>query len=130
MLKFLDFFLFVFHTILVFFILFGWAWKKTRLLNLVVILLTAGSWGILGIRLGFGYCPFTDWHWRIRMELGHHDLPSSYIKFLADALTGMDWDVKTLRVMTVGGLTAALSASLYTNIRDYRNRRAAAGPSR
>lgn len=122
MLEFLDYFFFVFHTVLIFFNLFGWVWKKTRLLNLIVILLTAGSWGILGIWYGFGYCPFTDWHWRVRMELGHEIMTGSYIKFMADALTGMDWDPGTLRIFTVGGLSAALCASLYTNLRDYRQR--------
>ena len=120
MLEFLDYFFFVFHTVLIFFNLFGWIWKKTRMLNLIVILLTAGSWGILGIWYGFGYCPFTDWHWKVRMELGHDDMTGSYIKFLADALTGMDWG--TLRIFTVGSLSAALGASLYTNLRDYRKK--------
>jgi len=53
--KVLDVFFLVFHTLLILFILSGWIWKRTRKANLVVILLTAASWGILGIFYGFGY---------------------------------------------------------------------------
>lgn len=106
-------------------ILLGWAWRRTRLANLVVILFTAFSWFILGIWYGYGYCPSTDWHWRVRARLGIHDLPSSYTKFLVDSFTGWDVSQKTVDVFTFVLLISALSASLYTNIRDWRRRRGA-----
>jgi len=122
---FLDKFFFVFHSAVILIILFGWAWKKTRLANLVVILLTAFSWFILGIWYGYGYCPSTDWHWKVRARLGIHDMPSSYTKFLVDSFSGWDVSQKTVDVFTLILLIAALSASLYTNIRDWRRRRGA-----
>jgi hypothetical protein len=125
LLVFLDKFFFVFHSAVILLILFGWAWRRTRLANLVVILFTAFSWFILGIWYGYGYCPSTDWHWRVRARLGIHDLPSSYTKFLVDSFTGWDVSQKTVDVFTFVLLISALSASLYTNIRDWRRRRGA-----
>ena len=123
MYAFLDKFFFVFHSTLIALILFGWAWKKTRLVNLAIILLTAFSWFILGIWYGYGYCPSTDWHWQVRAELGIRDMPSSYTKFLVDSFTGWDVKQKTVDTFTLILLIGALTASLYTNIRTWRKRR-------
>jgi hypothetical protein len=90
--RFLDVFFTVFHTLLIFFNLFGWIWKRTRRINLVCLLLTAGSWLILGIFYGIGYCPLTDWHFAVLERLGYTDLPSSYISFLVHRLTGLQPD--------------------------------------
>lgn len=122
MVAFLDKFFFAFHSSLIIFILFGWAWKRTRVANLVVILLTAFSWFVLGIWYGYGYCPSTDWHWRVRAQLGIRDLPTSYTKFLVDSFTGWDVSQKTVDVVTLILLVFALTASLYTNIRDRRKK--------
>jgi hypothetical protein len=123
MLPFLDKFFFVFHSCLIVLILFGWAWKRTRLANLVVILLTAFSWFILGIWYGYGYCPSTDWHWKVRARMGIPDLPTSYTKFLIDSLTGWDVSQRAVDIVTLVLLIGALTASLYTNVRDWRKRR-------
>jgi hypothetical protein len=124
MYPFLNKFFFVFHSSLIILILLGWAWKKTRLVNLAVILLTAFSWFILGIWYGYGYCPSTDWHWRVRAKLGIRDLPSSYTKFLIDSLTGWELSQKAVDILTFILLVAALAASLYTNIRDRKKKHA------
>lgn len=123
MAKFLDKFFFVFHSGVILLILFGWTWKKTRLANLVVILLTAFSWFILGIWYGYGYCPSTDWHWQVRARLGIQDLPASYTKFLVDSLTGWDISQKTVDVVTLLLLISALTASIFVNLRDWKKRR-------
>jgi hypothetical protein len=123
MYAFLDKFFFVFHSSLIILILFGWTWKKTRLANLAVILLTAFSWFILGIWYGYGYCPSTDWHWQVRAKLGIRDMPTSYTKFLVDSFTGWDVHQKTVDVFTLILLICVLAASLYTNIRTWRKRR-------
>ena len=117
MMKFLDIFFTVFHTCLVFFNLFGWIWKKTRLLNLISILLTIASWLILGIFYGFGYCPFTDWHFNILRKLGHTDLPDSYLSFLFTRLTKLQIDQSLVDKVTLWGLIIALIISLYLNFR-------------
>ncbi|KPK85160.1 MAG: hypothetical protein AMS27_08155 [Bacteroides sp. SM23_62_1] len=112
-----DIFFVIFHTSLIIFILFGWIWKRTRFWNLVVLLLTGGSWTILGIFYGFGYCPLTDWHFRILERLGHTGLPSSYIKYLADRITGLSFNSELVDSVTLWGLIVALVISLYLNIR-------------
>lgn len=122
MYAFLNKFFFVFHSAIIALILSGWAWKKTRLANLVVILLTAFSWFILGLWYGYGHCPSTDWHWRVRARMGIRDLPSSYTKFLIDSFTGWDISQKTVDILTLVLLVGALAASLFTNIRDWRKK--------
>jgi hypothetical protein len=123
MYAFLNIFFFVFHSSLIIFNLFGWIWKKTRLANLIVILLTAFSWTILGIWYGFGFCPCTDWHWQVREKLGYFDMPSSYTKFLIDSLTGLDVKETMVDTLAVTLLALALVASVFTNLRDWKKKR-------
>ena len=115
--KILDIFFLIFHTILIIFILFGWMWSKVRRLNLFIILLTVASWTLLGIFFGFGYCPLTDWHFNVLEKLGYTGLPSSYIKYLADRITGSEFEQKLVDLVTLVGLAGSLFISLYINIR-------------
>ena len=119
MYAFLDKFFFVIHTFIIVFVLFGWIWKKTRVANLTVILLTAFSWFILGIWYGFGYCFCTDWHYRVRIELGYSDMPYSYVKFLMDSLLGTDINAKLVDIFTLVFFLSALIVSIYVNFRDW-----------
>jgi len=111
-----DIFFVIFHTSLIIFILFGWIFKRTRIINLIILLITAGSWTILGIFFGFGYCPLTDWHFRILEKLGHTSLPDSYIKYLADRLTGLSFNQELIDTITLWGLIVVLGISLYLNL--------------
>jgi hypothetical protein len=121
----LDVFFVIFHTSLILFNLFGWIWKKTRLANLITLLLTGASWLLLGLIVGtLGYCPLTDWHFNILSRLGETDLPYSYIKYLVDRLTGLDVSQPLVDSATLYGLLAALAVSLFLNIRDYIRKRA------
>lgn len=113
----LDKFFFIFHTSLVFFILFGWIWKKARRINLVVQLLTLFSWFVLGIWYGFGYCPCTDLHWQVRVQLGYHDMPASYLVFLIKSFTGSNVDKTLVDVFAVIFVMSALIASFYANFK-------------
>ncbi len=119
---FLDKFFFVFHSLLIVFNLFGWIWKKTRKANLICLLLTGFSWTVLGIWYGFGYCVCTDWHWQIKRKLGQYDMPPSYVKYLADSYTGMNFDPELIDIVTGTGLTLALTASLLVNILDWKRK--------
>jgi len=119
----LNIFFIAFHSLFVLFCVTGWMWKKTRKLNLVLLLLTGFSWFILGIWYGIGYCPFTDWHWQVRHKLGHHDMPYSYMKFLLETVTGLEFNALFVDYMTVIFFTVALIMSCATNIIDwYKNR--------
>jgi len=122
MYKALDIFFFIFHSIFILFILIGWAWRKTRRAHFAAVFLTAISWCVLGIWFGFGYCPCTDWHWRVRMTLGDTALPSSYIKFLIDHATGLDANPVLVDAVTVAAFVCAFILSLWLNLRDRRTR--------
>jgi len=119
--RFLDLFFVVFHTTLIIFNLFGWIWKKTRLANLITLLLTGISWLILGLIVGtLGYCPLTDWHFSVLEKLGKTGLPNSYVKYLADRLTGLNFDPAMVDKFTLYTFLAALALSIYLNIRDFK----------
>ena len=113
----LDVFFTVFHTCLVLFNLFGWIWKKTRLANLITLLLTAASWTILGFFYGWGYCPLTEWHFNVLRNLGYTQLPTSYLSFLFTRLTGLEIAQSLVDNITLGGLIIALVISLYLNLK-------------
>ena len=120
----LDILFVVFHTSLTLFNLFGWIWKKTRLANMITLSLTGASWLFLGLIVGMlGYCPLTDWHFDILMKLGKTDLPTSYIKYLVDRLTGLDVNQIIVDKATLYGFIVALAISLFLNIKDFRRRK-------
>jgi len=114
-----DWFFVVFHLLLTLFNALGWIWKKTRKLNLITLLLTGSSWGILGIFYGFGYCPLTDWHWQVLHELGIYDLPFSYLEYLAERLTGLEFHAQLVDNLTLILFSAFLLTSIGLNLRDY-----------
>lgn len=124
MYRILDIFFVILHSSLIIFNLFGWIWKKTRLANLITLAITGSSWLFLGLIVGMlGYCPLTDWHFDILYKLGKTDLPTSYIKYLADRLTGLDLDQTMVDNATLYGFIIALVISLLLNFIDYRKRR-------
>ena len=117
-----NYFFYIFHTVVILFNLFGWLHPKTRKLNLITLLLTFGSWGILGIFYGWGYCFLTDWHYDILRQLGATDLPSSYIAFLVEKLTGWMPNTNLVNNLTVGLAVLALIVSVWLNLRDRRRK--------
>jgi hypothetical protein len=120
----LDIFFVVFHSALLIFNLFGWVWRKTRCLNLLSLSLTGASWLFLGLLYGaLGYCPLTDWHFRILEKLGRTGLPDSYVKYLADRITGMDFDASLTDDVTLFLFLAALALSLVFNFLDWKKKR-------
>ena len=117
----LDILFVVFHSSLILFNLFGWIWKRTRIINLITLSITGSSWLFLGLIVGtLGYCPMTDWHFIVLNKLGKTDLPNSYIKYLADRLTGMNFNSLLVDKITLFTFLAALLLSLYYNFRDFK----------
>ncbi len=124
-LRILDIFFVIFHSSLILFNLFGWIWKKTRRLNLITLLLTGGSWLFVGLIVGtLGYCPLTDWHFNILYRLGKTNLPNSYVKYLADRLTGLDFNASLIDDITLYSFLAALILSIIFNFRSVWRKRA------
>ena len=117
----LDIFFVLFHIFIILFNLFGWIWKRTRKYNLILLLLTGGSWLFLGLLVGtLGYCPLTDWHFDVLEKLGQTNLPLSYIKYLADRLTGLNFSSSMVDDITLYSFLTALIISFYLNLREYR----------
>ena len=122
MYHFLDWFFVFFHAFVTLFNLLGWIWKKTRIANLCLLILTGLSWTVLGIWYGIGYCPLTDWHWQVLHKLGQNNLPNSYIKYLIDRLTGCNVDAGTTDTLVSVAFIFAILMSISLNIRDYRKK--------
>ncbi len=70
------------HIILILWILIGWSIKKIRIFHFITINIILFFWFIVGFFYGFGYCPLTDYHWKIKSILGEKNLPYSYISYL------------------------------------------------
>jgi hypothetical protein len=112
-----DIFFVVFHTTLTLFNALGWIWKATRKLNLITLLLTGGSWFILGLFYGIGYCPLTDWHFTILRKLGEQNLPYSYIQYLTERLTPFNPSPELVDTATAVVFFVALGLSGLLNLR-------------
>jgi hypothetical protein len=115
MLLLLDIFFTVLHLAIVGFNLTGWIWQKTRKAHLVCVAATAASWFLLGIWFGWGYCFLTDWHWDVKEKSGETNLPNSFIKYLADKLTGCNFSPPVVDAWTLGLFLAAIALSVYVN---------------
>jgi hypothetical protein len=124
---FLDYFLLVFHLAIVFFNLFGWIWKKTRKANLVLLILTGLSWFGLGIYYGFGYCPFTDWHWQVLDHLGDMPSENSYMQYLFGRVFGLHFGSRLVDTVTLFSYLAALAFSVFVNMKDFLRKKTKKG---
>lgn len=115
MLKLLDIFLTFVHFALIGFNLFGWIWPATRKAHLITVTVTACSWFVLGIWFGWGYCPITDWEWKVKEKLGETNLPNSFIKYYADKISGKNIDASFVDAATLLTFLAVIALSIYFN---------------
>ncbi len=123
MLQFLDIFFVVFHSALIIFILFGWIFRPLRMAHLICVLLTGGSWFILGLFYGMGYCPLTEWHWQVLTAMDHQVvLPASYVQYILERLLAISISARTADVITFLGWLAALMISLSIHLCKYLRR--------
>lgn len=123
MLQFLDYFLTVFHTLFVAFVLCGWAFKATRKAHLLALVLTLLAWLVLGFWYGLGYCPLTDWHWDIKRTLGERGLPNSFTKYIFDKVTGLNADKRLVDIATAFGLAFGVVMAVWGYRREFRHRK-------
>jgi len=115
MLQLLDGILTLVHVVIIGFNLLGWIWPATRKAHFICVLATAASWFLLGIWFGMGYCPVTDWQWRVKEQLGEHNLPASFIKYYADKIAGTDISSSFIDMVTVSCFAVATFLSVYVN---------------
>jgi len=115
MLVLLDVLLTVTHLGIILFNLFGWIPRRTRKAHLVSIVLTAASWFVLGLWYGTGYCPFTDWQWTVKEHLGQKNLPSNFVEYLAEKMTGYDFSHGFITAVIGISFGIAAVLSVYVN---------------
>lgn len=115
MLQLLDILLTIVHLLIIGFNLLGWIWPTTRKAHLTCVTLTACSWFVLGIWYGWGYCPITDWQWDVKEQLGETGLPSSFIKYYADKISGKTIDAGLIDMLTGILFGVAALISVYFN---------------
>lgn len=120
---FLNIFFFAFHTAWTLFNIVGWIFPATRRWHLVTMLMTAGSWFILGIWYGWGYCLCTDWHWQVRRAMGYRDESHSYVHFLVLKITGINFSPAFVEMVTLIVFLISLVMTLWLNGRDYMRKR-------
>jgi len=106
---------FIFHTGLIVFNLVAWAFPKTRRWQLYTLAATALSWFVMGFWRGIGYCLCTDWHFRVRRELGYSDDSPTYVHLLIKSLTGADLDPNVVQSGTAIGFAFCLAMGIYAN---------------
>ena len=121
MLRLLDVFLTFVHLVIIGFNLLGWIWPATRKAHFICILATAASWFILWIWFGMGYCPVTDWQWRVKEQLGEHNLPASFIKYYADKISRANTSSSLIDKVTVISFAIAALLTVYVNFFKKRN---------
>lgn len=117
MLALFDLFFVVLHSALILFNMFAWIPAKTRKLNLIFLLGTGFSWTVLGIFFGLGYCPLTDWHYKVLIKLGESNLPHSYIQYMVQRFFSLQISPFTADILTVSVYLVALACSLWVNLR-------------
>lgn len=115
MLQFLDIFYSILHFVLIGFNLLGWIWSGTRKIHFVSLLVTLVFWYVAGYWYGWGYCPLTDWQWQVKYELGERNLPSSFVKYIADKITGGDINADLVDGVTFGLFMLVIALSVYVN---------------
>ncbi len=107
-----------FHIVLIGFVTFGWLFPSLRAAHLALIFLTLGSWFFLGrwLGFGFGYCPITDWHWKIKEALGEGRPQGSYIYVVLQKITGRHLNAGTVDKFVLVGTMAVTGLSLIVNV--------------
>jgi hypothetical protein len=112
----LNGFFHLFHVVLITFVIVGWMFPATRTAHLILVLLTLGSWFVLGIWMGMGYCPITEWHWKIKDALGEGRPGMSYVQFVLQKLLRRSLNAMAIdRAVTMLTVLLAL-ASVAVNI--------------
>ena len=91
MLAALDWLLTALHVAVVLAFVFLWIPRATWRWHGRLVAIVAFSWlGIGFLKGAVGYCFLTDLHWRVKRARGETHLPGSFLKYMADRVTGTD----------------------------------------
>lgn len=100
-------------------------WMSFRTLNIsrMTLLSTLISWLGFGFFYGFGYCFLTDWHWKLKHQMGDVNLPPSYLKLVLDRTLRQDFDANLLDKMTIMIFLVSIMGCTIQTMRYYRQSR-------
>ena len=114
------------HLAVIGFNLTGWIFRATRQAHRWLVGATAFCWLVVGPLMGgIGYCPLTDWHWRIKEARGVKNLPDSYIDYLLQ-LAGVHADPRFIDNCVGTTFAAVVLATGWVWWNERREARAAA----
>jgi len=117
-LRLLDVLFHIAHLAVILFSGLGWLVPALRPLHLGLQGVILFSWFGLGSFKGWTYCFLTDLHWRIRQALGKPAHSGSYMKMLADRLSGRDVNAARVNQVTVSVFFITTLFSLLLYLRD------------
>ncbi|MGB5718335.1 MAG: DUF2784 family protein [Gammaproteobacteria bacterium] len=103
------------HLFIIIFSVIGWMIPALRPYHLLLCLLIAFSWFVLGARKGWGYCLVTDWQWHLMRHMGITDLPSSYMPMLYRFITGHEGNNQHIELTTKTVFYFSFLASVAVN---------------
>ncbi len=104
------------HCAIILFAMLGWTVPALLPFHLTLIGLTLTSWFVLGRWLGQGYCPISDWHWRLKAVLGEGKPAGSYIFHVLRALGWRTLDAARLDTVVLVGTVSLAALSLGLNL--------------
>ena len=120
MLHLADISLYVMHLSIIVYSLIGWAWRRGRRAHLIFVGVIFACWFGIGLAFGygFGYCPLTDWHWQVKVQLGttsYTALPNSFIKHDWDG--ALPWTINPLAadILTFAAFFTSVAITIYVN---------------
>lgn len=112
-LKFLDFALSVGHIFFIVFVLIGWYFRRVRSIHFWSVIIVGVFWFIFGLFYGFGYCPLTDYHWKVKEALGEKELPYSFVEYIFEKLLGVDLNENIVNSVTLLAFLFVFVLSIY-----------------
>ena len=120
MLEALDVLFHILHLSIILINLTFWMSFRTLKIAQATVSLTLVSWLGFGFFYGFGYCFLTDWQWQVKEKLGQTNLPASYIKYVLDLITGMNWNPELVDRIALVGLSFSVLGCWIQTIRKFR----------
>lgn len=104
------------HGGVVVFLMVGWLFPPLRAAHLALVFLTLGSWFILGRWFGVGYCPITDWHWKLKDALGEGRPKEAYIHMVLQKIARRKFEAAAVDKVVVLSTLAVTALSLALNL--------------
>ncbi len=104
------------HIVIILFVMIGWIFSTLLPLHLALTLLTLGSWFILGRWFGIGYCPISDWHWKIKAILGEGRPNGTYIHLVLQNITKRELNSAIVDKVVLIGTMVIMGISLVLNV--------------